>query len=180
MKHLFIILFICAGLSAKAQYSAAYETYSIDSLSTDSFYLKITTITTTDTPRKDTLIHYLLFKDTNDFITYVRGKEQELTSLGTRFSYLESEKDTLGSRYSRLLALGGYYESPFRSVLAPPEAARAEQVTAPGYWVIYPPSSKAEYVYDLSNLNCTCIVLHPDGTSEKRKKKKAKPTVKRE
>lgn len=182
MKYaLLIIIIIIVSNKSNAQHSASYVYYEIDSISVDSFYLKTNTITTIPgLDRKDTLVQYQLFTDTTDFITYVGGRQDELTAFNSRYAYLEQEKDTLGARYVRLVDLGGGAESPFRSIKLPPELQNKQNVPethAPiGVWVIYPPSSKVEYIYekDIEKLNCTCIVLRWDGTTEKRKKKAVK------
>lgn len=179
MKNILIFLLLLCNV-AQAQYSASFETYSIDIVSVDSFYLRTVLINTrSNTDRNDTLFQYTLFTDTTDFIAYVAGKYAEIASLGPRFEYIKEERDTLAARYNRLVALGGAAESPFRSMQLPPELQKKQdaQRSAPvGVWVIYPPSSKAEYLYekDMEKLNCTCIVLRGDGSTEKRKKKPAK------
>lgn len=179
MKNILIFLLLLCDV-AQAQYSASFETYSIDSVSVDSFYLRTVSINTrSNTGRNDTLFQYTLFTDTTEFINYVAGKYAEIASLGPRFEYIREERDTLAARYDRLVAMGGTAESPFRAVLLPFELQKkqdSERSVLIGAWVIYPPSSKAEYIdsRQIEKLNCTCIVLHGDGTTEKRKKKPLK------
>lgn len=177
MKNIIFFLLLCN--LAHAQYSASYETYSIDSIGIDSFYLRTVSINTRNNlDRNDTIVQYTLFRDTSDFIAFVAGKYDEYQSFGPRFSYLKEERDTLEARYNRLVAIGGIAESPFRAIQLPPELQKNKPVVQVqiGAWVIYPTSSKAEYLHekDIEKLNCTCIVLYSDGTTQKRKKKPAK------
>lgn len=171
MKYLLFLFSFFLLSSASAQHSAAFEYYSIDSLSVDSFFLKTTTVTTVSgSPRKDTLISYRLFSDTTEFVAFLQGKYDEIQALGTRFLFLQEERDTLSERYDRLLALGGGAESPFRNMLAPPEnTAEIRQ----GFWVVYS-LSEMEYLYDISKVRRTCTILFPDGSSRKIKAKKKK------
>ena len=171
MRYLFFLFPFFMLSDASAQHSAAFEFYSIDSISVDSFFLKTTTVTTVSgSPRKDTLISYRLFSDTTEFMVFVQGRFDEIAALGTRFLFLQEERDTLAARYDRLIALGGGAESPFRNVLAPPEnTAEIRQ----GFWVVYS-LTEMEYLYDISKVRRTCTILFPDGSSRKIKAKKKK------
>lgn len=181
MKYILTILLFVFSQSLFAQQFNYVETYSIDSVTVDSFYLRTETITATTTGRPDTLVTYQLFTDTTDFILFVGNKLEEISSLDTRFGYLKRERDTLSARYDRLVALGGSAESPFRMFKKPPE----EQVINEGFWVIYPPSSQAEYIFNVEEIRTDCIILNRNGTSmlfevPKKKKSSHKKKVKKE
>lgn len=158
MKNI-IFLFLLLASAARAQYAASFVDYAIDSVSVDSFFLRTRTITpVAGQPHSDTTIQYTLFTDTTDFINLVATKYAEIETFAARAQYLQDEKDTLGARYDRLLALGGTAESPFRAVQLPPELMRQQgekPKPAPepvGFWVVYTATKKPEFV--LSRARC--------------------------
>lgn len=174
MKNI-IFLFLLLASAARAQYAASFVDYAIDSISTDSFYLRTRTITpVAGQPHKDTTIQYQLFTDTSDFINLVADKYAEILTFRTRYQYLKDERDTLAARYNRLVALGGTAESPFRAVQLPPElmkkkAPPKEPEPTKGFWVIAP-GKKPEFMTAENEVTGPATILHPDGRKTEVKK----------
>lgn len=180
MKNI-LFFFLLISTAMPAQYAASFVDYSIDSVSVDSFFLRTRTITPiAGQPHSDTTIQYTLFTDTTTFINFVASKYAEIATFSARAQYLQDEKDTLGARYDRLLALGGTAESPFRAVQLPPQLMKQQgkkPKPAPestGFWVIYTATKKPEFVLSMEEVKQNATILNPNGTTFAFKKPKKK------
>ena len=175
MKQIF--LFLLLPFILPAQESAKSVTYRIESISPDSFYLRINTVYLNDF-RPDTSVSYELFRDTSELKRYVQKLKRQVKQKKNEWQFARLEHDSLSARADRLESL---CESTFgitigakRAEIAPPDTA--EPTT--GFWVIYPGKGKvnAEYFADLTKIKKKCLILNQNGTamefSPPKKKKK--------
>lgn len=172
MKFFKAIALLLFCQTAQAQHQNAYVTFSIDSISVDSFYLRTRTITTVaGNSHKDTAITYTMFRDTSDFKAMIEGRYQDLASFSIRYLFIKEERDTLTNQYDRLVALGGAADSPFRFIEMPPgftpkSDTPKKSETPTGFWVVYE-TGEAEYFYEVIDIKRSGTILYKDGTKNK-------------
>lgn len=182
MKYLFICAYLILPYFALAQNGSNKVRYDIEVVSQDSFFLSEKNITGAKV-RPDTLIVYTLFRDTAEFIAYVKEKIDEAETARLQAEYFKAEYDSLFDRVKRLRQLAkkvlGVSDSNKNNRSFEVEPAK------PGFWVIYPPTAQAEYIHDISEIKQDAIILNQNGASmlfelpkikieKKTRKKKAK------
>ena len=144
--------------------------YDIDLIQPDSFFLSEQVIQKGN-GRPDTLIKYTLFRDTAAFVSYLTDQAQMAENARLQMEYFKTEFDSIDGRVKRLGQLakkvfGIKLKPDKRDLLVDTRAIELPSVTdLPGFWVIYPPTAKAEYITDLAQIKEDAIILNQNGAS---------------
>ena len=181
MKYLLIFAYLILPYFLPAQNGSSKVRYDIEVINQDSFFLSEKRISGTKA-RPDTLTVYTLFRDTADFILYLKEREHEAETAGLQAEYFKAEYDSLFDRVKRLRQLAknilSIKDSNKRDVLPGIELdAITLSPEPPGFWVIYPykGQARAEYITELSQIKKQALILNQNGTTFEFQPPKKKP-----
>lgn len=140
--------------------------YKIDRLKSDSFYLaEFYYGSDTNKTRQDTLLVYTLFVDTSDFRAYINDLSRDARRLERQYLPAKIQYDSISNRVDRLkhLALESFGMSVAGGVSS--RSMPAPIIPQPGFWVLYPPDSRAEYIFSIDKIRGDALILNHNGTS---------------
>lgn len=105
MRLLFLLSCLLLSLFASAQpESGKIVVYKLDTIAPDSFYLLEKSFVPSG-GRRDTLVNYILFRDTASFGAFYRNLAQQADGLTKKIDFLTVERDSVKARAQRLGAL---------------------------------------------------------------------------
>ena len=161
-------LFLFVAFSANCQPNKQKIEYTIDLITSDSFYL-IERIFVLGSSRPDTSIRHMFFSDTSEFRLYIERVERDASRKEREYLQAKVEFDSLYSRVKKLekiakddIGMTGFKPAK-KDVIVPDVLDGAEG----GFWVIYPIRGRyrnIEYVENVTDIKKEAGLLSKNGT----------------
>lgn len=174
-------VFLFATFSANCQPNKQKIEYTIDLITSDSFYLIERTFGIGPL-RPDTSSRHLFFGDTSSFRIHVERIERDASRKEREYLQAKIEFDSLDARAKRLgkiakddLGMTGFKLN--KKAAAGPDILAVTSIPASGFWVVYPVRGRynnVKYVENITDIQRDAGILSENGIIIPFRKKKQK------